>query len=91
MDIFFSNGLTKINSTKIISRTNTNVYAKIPEISKNWKKPNNLNPTPLLLPKSSTTRTIFHIKDKPDLAEDKRYGNSCGNITLKKNFFPEIL
>ena len=57
MDIF-SNGLTKINSTKIIRRTNTNVYAKIPEISKNWKNPNNLK-LPLLLPKSSTTRTIF--------------------------------
>ena len=74
MDIFFSNGLTKINSTKIIRRTNTNVYAKIPEISKNWKNPNNLKPTPLLLPKSSTTRTIFQINDRPDLADDNTYG-----------------
>ena len=56
----------------IIKKTKANVYARIPEMSKNWKKPYNLKPTPLLLPNNSTTRTIFQIKDRPDRADDKR-------------------
>ncbi len=37
-----------------------------------------MKPIPLLLPRSSTTKTIFHMSDNPDLA-DQLYGGEVIN------------
>ena len=73
-------------STNIITVTKDNVYAKRDAISNKLKNSFNLNPIPLLLPRSSTTSTIFQIREIPPLAAAIINGYSWGRKKFI-NFF----
>ena len=62
------------HATDVIAGTSKGISKDSIIVKAELKNIPNLKPTPLLLPSNSTTKTIFHINARPDLADAIKYG-----------------